>query len=310
MVQISHKFTSLAAEGVDASKVRTSNWNDDHNFVNLAEAKAALFTAVSYGKYVCNTSGGAFTVTLPATPAVGDFIEFYDYNGTWATNNLTLARSALLIDGAASDLICDINNVHVVLTYVSVAYGWQVVLNTGTLNGMPGAQGNQGNQGTTGGVGTQGNQGTPGATGAQADFYVQGTQLTLAATTFSNITGCQSGLLPASSTWAIEGAVGTQAAAGTQGQQFAIQCSVAGAVLNASYNGVQTSTTTKIVSITAQGAQGAQVGANTGITYTYFAGHIALPATTAWVGLQCKGLQATTAQYVKVGSWLKLTRLT
>lgn len=47
-------------------------------------------SAVSGTTYLCNTSGGAFTVTLPA-PSVGAFVGIVDANGTFDTNNLTLA---------------------------------------------------------------------------------------------------------------------------------------------------------------------------------------------------------------------------
>jgi hypothetical protein len=43
--------------------------------------------------YFCNTTGGAFTVTLPTAPTIGDFISFIDYAGTFDTNNLTIGRN-------------------------------------------------------------------------------------------------------------------------------------------------------------------------------------------------------------------------
>ena len=56
--------------------------------------KTSGFTAVSGEGYFCNTSGGAFTVTLPASPSVGDIVSIKDYANTFDSNNLTLGRNS------------------------------------------------------------------------------------------------------------------------------------------------------------------------------------------------------------------------
>ena len=40
--------------------------------------KTANFTAASGEGYFCNTSGGAFTLTLPSSPSVGDIVALKD----------------------------------------------------------------------------------------------------------------------------------------------------------------------------------------------------------------------------------------
>jgi hypothetical protein len=67
--------------------------------------KTANYTAVAGDKIAADTTGGAFTVTLPATPADGDSVEIIPARGTFATNNLTVARNGENIDGAAANLI-------------------------------------------------------------------------------------------------------------------------------------------------------------------------------------------------------------
>jgi hypothetical protein len=62
-------------------------------------AKTASFTAVSGNGYFVNTTSGAITVTLPATPSAGDIVGIKDYAGTFATNNLTIARNGSILDG-------------------------------------------------------------------------------------------------------------------------------------------------------------------------------------------------------------------
>jgi hypothetical protein len=46
--------------------------------------------------YFVNTTCGAVTVTLPATPSAGDIISIADYASTFQTNNVTLCRNGNL----------------------------------------------------------------------------------------------------------------------------------------------------------------------------------------------------------------------
>jgi hypothetical protein len=76
-----------------------------------------------YG-YFCNTTGGAFTVTLPTSPVLGDFISFIDYAGTFDTNNLTIARNGKNIQGTAADLTVATERAGFTLVYVDSTQGW------------------------------------------------------------------------------------------------------------------------------------------------------------------------------------------
>ena len=51
--------------------------------------KTATFTAANGEGYFANTSGGAFTINLPAGSA-GAIVSFADYTRTFQTNNLTI----------------------------------------------------------------------------------------------------------------------------------------------------------------------------------------------------------------------------
>ena len=48
------------------------------------------FTASSGNGYFCNTTSGAFTVTLPASPSAGDIVAIADYAGTADSNKITV----------------------------------------------------------------------------------------------------------------------------------------------------------------------------------------------------------------------------
>jgi hypothetical protein len=88
-------------------------------------AKTASFTAVSGNGYFVNTTSGAITVTLPATPSAGDIVAVSDYAGTASTNNITIARNGSNINGAAADLTIVFENSAVTLVYADGTQGWK-----------------------------------------------------------------------------------------------------------------------------------------------------------------------------------------
>jgi hypothetical protein len=96
-------------------------------------AKTAGFTAVSGNGYFVNTTSGAVTVTLPATPSAGDIVALSDYAGTAATNNITIARNGSNINGSATDLTISKNNSGITLVYVDGTQGWKAT-ETSNLN--------------------------------------------------------------------------------------------------------------------------------------------------------------------------------
>jgi len=89
-------------------------------------AKTASFTAVSGTGYFVNTTSGAITVTLPATPSAGDIVSISDYANTSVTNNITVARNGSNIEGSASDLTIENNGIALVFIYVDGTRGWKV----------------------------------------------------------------------------------------------------------------------------------------------------------------------------------------
>lgn len=86
------------------------------------EEKTTAYTAEAGDGIGANTTGGAFTITLPESPSVGDVVIVADTHGQWATNNLTVARNGENIQRVAEDLVCDIANIQIELVYFS--NGW------------------------------------------------------------------------------------------------------------------------------------------------------------------------------------------
>jgi hypothetical protein len=81
-------------------------------------------TATASQGFFVNTSGGAVTLTLPATPTQGDEVAFVDYAGTAATNNITIGRNGENIQGSGSDLIINTNRAANTLVYADATQGW------------------------------------------------------------------------------------------------------------------------------------------------------------------------------------------
>ena len=95
--------------------------------------KTANYTAQDKEGVLANTTGGAFTVTLPATPATGAQVVVADAGGVWGTNNLTVGRNGSTISNVAQDLVCDISGVSVQLVYDGTT--WEVYAQIGGNGG-------------------------------------------------------------------------------------------------------------------------------------------------------------------------------
>ena len=86
--------------------------------------KTATFTAANGEGYFCNTTGGAFTVNLPAGSA-GAIVSVADYAGTWQTNNLTVAANGSeKIAGSTIDVTLSTEGQSITLVYVDGTQGW------------------------------------------------------------------------------------------------------------------------------------------------------------------------------------------
>ena len=88
--------------------------------------KTASFTGVAGVGYFVNTTSGAITVTLPASPDAGAVIAISDYANTADTNNITLARNGSNIEGDASDFLINIEGAAITFVYVDATKGWIV----------------------------------------------------------------------------------------------------------------------------------------------------------------------------------------
>ena len=94
----------------------TPKWN--------STAQSTNFTASAGNQYFIDTSGGAFTLTLPSTANIGDEIRVVDGVGSFDTNNLTIARNGHKIQRDASDLTVTTEGAAFALVYFNSTNGW------------------------------------------------------------------------------------------------------------------------------------------------------------------------------------------
>ena len=93
--------------------------------------KTATFTAANGEGYFANTSGGAFTMNLPAGSA-GAIVSVADYANTFQTNGLTIAANGSeKIAGSTIDVTLRTEGQSVTLVYVDGTQGW---ITTADLN--------------------------------------------------------------------------------------------------------------------------------------------------------------------------------
>lgn len=89
-------------------------------------------TAVSRQSYIADTSGGTFTITLPASPVSGDWVVIAD-GASFQTTALTVGRNSSTIADIAENLSLNIEGVSV--TFVYDGSTWEVYTQVGANGG-------------------------------------------------------------------------------------------------------------------------------------------------------------------------------
>lgn len=91
-------------------------WGDTNGGIDYV-IKTANYTALPDSGVITDTSGGVFTITLPASPETGALVVIADGGSSWDTNNLTVARNGSTIDGDAADLTMDVRGAKIDFVY-------------------------------------------------------------------------------------------------------------------------------------------------------------------------------------------------
>ena len=93
---------------------------------SVTAASKVAYTAVAGDQIVVDTVANPVTITLPASPAVGDEVTIMDGSASngFATNNCIIDRNGSNIEGDAVNDALVLNNTCVTLIYANAAKGW------------------------------------------------------------------------------------------------------------------------------------------------------------------------------------------
>ena len=114
--------------------------------LNTWKYKIANYTAATNDRIIANSSSGTFTITLPSTPANGNYVQITDGNN-FASNNVLVNPNGNTVEGYSDNIALDLAGV----TY-------EFIFSNGTwqLTATTGAQGTTGASGPSGPVGPSG----------------------------------------------------------------------------------------------------------------------------------------------------------
>lgn len=107
--------------------------------LNQWSVKTSNYTAVNGDRLVADTSGGTFTITLPATPSTGTSVQISD-GSNWASTNLTVGRNGSTIEGSASNLTLDVEGGAVELVYNGTTWKVYILLQYSKVVTLAGSQ--------------------------------------------------------------------------------------------------------------------------------------------------------------------------
>ena len=97
----------------------------------ITSSSITAYTAVAGDNLLIDTAAAQVTITLPASPSMGDEVSIMDVSATggFASNKVIVNRNSQPIRGAASNLDLTSNNQSIKLRYTNATKGWQYVYN-------------------------------------------------------------------------------------------------------------------------------------------------------------------------------------
>ena len=100
----------------------------------ITSSSITAYTAVAGDNLLIDTAAAQVTITLPASPSMGDEVSIMDVSATggFGSNKVVVNRNGQPIRGAASNLDLATNNQSIKLRYTNATKGWQYVYNQTT----------------------------------------------------------------------------------------------------------------------------------------------------------------------------------
>jgi hypothetical protein len=113
--------TSIAL-GASGDIVAGTDWQ------SVIVADGSTTTTAEAGKgYFIDTTSAAHTITLPASPSLGDLVTIVDYASTFATNNVTVNPNGNKIEADTANARLETNAQTNSFVYVDSTQGWKLI---------------------------------------------------------------------------------------------------------------------------------------------------------------------------------------
>ena len=115
----------LKSDGTDTSKAIT-----EQSYFTITSSSITAYTAVAGDQLLVDTTQTTVTITLPASPTIGDEVVIIDARGTFASNNVTVERNSQPINSGTNNLALSTNGQAITLVYIDSTRGWAYKTNT------------------------------------------------------------------------------------------------------------------------------------------------------------------------------------
>jgi hypothetical protein len=147
-----------------------SGFSGETGFFNPWFRITTSYTAQNNDRIIADTSGGTFTITLPADPVLGYYVQITD-GGNFATNNCIVDPNGNTVEHINDVVLLDL--ARVTFEFIFDGATWQVTGTTGSkgpggdsgFSGLPGQAGDSGYSGYSGFSGSTGSDGASGLSG-------------------------------------------------------------------------------------------------------------------------------------------------
>ena len=115
----------LKSDGTNTTKAIT-----EKSYFTITSSSITTYTAVAGDQLLVDTTQTTVTITLPASPTIGDEVVIIDARGTFASNNVTVERNSQPINSGTNNLALSTNGQAITLVYIDSTRGWAYKTNT------------------------------------------------------------------------------------------------------------------------------------------------------------------------------------